>query len=857
MNSSTEQSAMIGCNGLNCSFCSFLETIQNIFNWLLGISFAMAVLFIVLAGLAYLSSSGDKKLLERARKIFIYTIYGFAFVLGSFLFINVSFLIIGATNKNTWFQIDCSEGSTFQKTSSPEAETAVAVPNLNFVDAGNLFFSAQNPKTVTDLNVATLTPQTLLQDALALSNGQKISFIGAEKTLNEDEIKKYINKEKGFSVSSSGDRAEGSIIGNIITLRRDEDGISVILEGEEPQILGEINQNSSASDSEKILKNLMGILSEKSSQGNKIYALNDRNQEESFSIDEKSCLESGGEVTVFQNECMARKYTCGEEKILCSSSEKEVMGCQCPLGSCLKDQKCVKVETTADPSLQKDQDNDKVPDDLDRCPNTPKGEKINEDRSSADYGCACSQLSLNQRTCPQSRCEGPNLLTYPSSGKDSCVDGKRIIFYCEPKTQYNPTCQQSFVPNIPSTSQNKGSGGSNPPIDLSSLLGKGGSGSGSSGGGSGSGGGNGGGGGGTNPTGGNGNTSSPSSPLPPSQNTSLTPQEAFEGGNGSEKDPFAMSDRAIQEVFSYNEDTGKIDLNEKWQSKLGVCGKEAYLKIPEKKKIIDALNKKKDDKNSSDNKSKDSSTDNTSKDKPSDSSDSSSSSSDNNSPTDKSSDNSNKEKISKENADRLEKDKDAIKAPNGTDVVDKKSNKTTTVDKNSDGNDPSKTKDDSLNPDDQLLKSSSKGCGINSDYVPKNSKESKALEKGLVKAADDTFTTKNNGASDFFTPEIAEKLAKASQIARDEYGLGLNLTSGYRSYEEQAWLWANRSGVPVAPPGSSRHETGEAVDVSLVNLDGSRISMNGECRAALRDIMVKGGLRPLNSEWWHFSRDGH
>ena len=369
----------------------------------------------------------------------------------------------------------------------------------------------------------------------------------------------------------------------------------------------------------------------------------------------------------------------------------------------------------------------------------------------------------------------------------------------------------------------------------------------------------GGGDGGTNPTGGNGNTSSPPPPAPPSQNTSLTPAEAFEGGNGSEKDPFVLSEKAIQEVFSYNEETGKIDLDEKWQSKLGVCGKESNLKIPETEKIIDAINKKEKDKNSSDNKSEDNSTDSTSKDNSSDNSDSSSNSSDNSSNSsgaDKSADNSSKEKIGKEDADRLKKDKDAIKAPSGTDVVDKKSNKETTVDKNSDEKDPSKTKDDSLDSKDQLLKSSSQGCGIDSGYEPKNSKESKALDKGLVKASDDTFVTKNKSATDIFTPETAEKLAKAAQIAKDEYGLGLNLTSGYRSYDEQAWLWANRSGVPVAPPGSSRHETGEAVDVNLVNLDGSRISMNGQNKAILRDIMVRGGLKPLNSEWWHFSRDG-
>ena len=54
-------------------------------------------------------------------------------------------------------------------------------------------------------------------------------------------------------------------------------------------------------------------------------------------------------------------------------------------------------------------------------------------------------------------------------------------------------------------------------------------------------------------------------------------------------------------------------------------------------------------------------------------------------------------------------------------------------------------------------------------------------------------------------------------LARAEQLLGepVPITSGFRSTEEQATLYARRSDnpYPVAPPGSSMHERGLAVDV--------------------------------------------
>lgn len=62
-------------------------------------------------------------------------------------------------------------------------------------------------------------------------------------------------------------------------------------------------------------------------------------------------------------------------------------------------------------------------------------------------------------------------------------------------------------------------------------------------------------------------------------------------------------------------------------------------------------------------------------------------------------------------------------------------------------------------------------------------------------------------------PALRAALARAGQLL----GVPVPITSGYRTREQQAALHARRGAnpYPVAPPGTSRHEQGLAVDVPL------------------------------------------
>jgi LAS superfamily LD-carboxypeptidase LdcB len=83
---------------------------------------------------------------------------------------------------------------------------------------------------------------------------------------------------------------------------------------------------------------------------------------------------------------------------------------------------------------------------------------------------------------------------------------------------------------------------------------------------------------------------------------------------------------------------------------------------------------------------------------------------------------------------------------------------------------------------------------------------------------------------------LAPAMAAAIATTEDRLGHNLAVSSGFRSFAEQTWRWEHRASNPhpVAHPGTSRHETGLAIDIS---------SSQAEQIAALNGIT--GLCRPM------------
>jgi len=92
--------------------------------------------------------------------------------------------------------------------------------------------------------------------------------------------------------------------------------------------------------------------------------------------------------------------------------------------------------------LGKDDDGDKIPNGLDRCPKTPAAEKdkVNGVKGGRYYGCSCSQIGAAPKSCPPDQCVGDNWAVYPH-GKQECKNGKLLSYSCNPvKRSYDETC---------------------------------------------------------------------------------------------------------------------------------------------------------------------------------------------------------------------------------------------------------------------------------------------------------------------------------------------------------------------------------------------------------------------------------
>ena len=82
------------------------------------------------------------------------------------------------------------------------------------------------------------------------------------------------------------------------------------------------------------------------------------------------------------------------------------------------------------------------------------------------------------------------------------------------------------------------------------------------------------------------------------------------------------------------------------------------------------------------------------------------------------------------------------------------------------------------------------------------------------------------------TPSM-QATARAHRAAVLALGLPWTVVSGRRSFAQQTWLFEHRasSNVPVARPGYSRHELGEAFDIATASIsvrDRARIGHLGE-----------------------------
>ena len=85
-------------NGVNCQATSVNGLIKTVINWLLGIAFGIAVLFLIIGGFWYITSAGNEETAEKGKATAINAIIGIVIIILSYVIINVVANLVANSN---------------------------------------------------------------------------------------------------------------------------------------------------------------------------------------------------------------------------------------------------------------------------------------------------------------------------------------------------------------------------------------------------------------------------------------------------------------------------------------------------------------------------------------------------------------------------------------------------------------------------------------------------------------------------------------------------------------------------------------------------------------------------------------
>lgn len=98
-------------NATQCEACNFVQLIQNVISFVIGISIPIAVALFAYAGFLYFTSGASQENRDKAKKIFKPLFLGFLLILGAWLIINTILFTILDKNQypnSSWFKVDCT-----------------------------------------------------------------------------------------------------------------------------------------------------------------------------------------------------------------------------------------------------------------------------------------------------------------------------------------------------------------------------------------------------------------------------------------------------------------------------------------------------------------------------------------------------------------------------------------------------------------------------------------------------------------------------------------------------------------------------------------------------------------------------
>jgi len=253
----------VTCSGGNCSVCGIIETVSKIYNFLTGLSFAVAVLFLALAGLVFIFGTGRRSYFQKAKIFAKNAIIGFIFVLVGWMAIHAVLFSTGFKNAGNWWQFECA-------TEYPTVSFKSLNSYANIAD----FIASRNTQGVIKKPVSDAVFLNLMKN---LSAGEKLTFYLPAKNnkTQEDVLVPFLAGYKDANGNINIDSLQAQLLTNLVDLtsggsKDSNDSVSFV------DALGKmLSPAQSASLVDKLFEGLFGIDSSGLSLDEKIeYASN-------------------------------------------------------------------------------------------------------------------------------------------------------------------------------------------------------------------------------------------------------------------------------------------------------------------------------------------------------------------------------------------------------------------------------------------------------------------------------------------------------------------------------------------------------------------------------------------------------
>jgi hypothetical protein len=317
------ETGLVSCGGLDCGVCEILKLVSQLFNWLLSLSAAAAILMLVIGGFLYLGARGDENRMEQAKNIIVKTLIGFGIALLAWLVIHSAFKVMGV--KGSWWNIEC------------QTITSVSA------------------------NLPTKRPAEILR---AVDKGGELSAVLPATTTKEELLDVLTKLPEGatFSIKSDeGDKAE-----TIVTFKKENGQVRVIEQNQTTKpgsmltpLIKEADADTTTSSNtidlsnlppniQQIINYIIGLFSQK-----RIFSVYYPGAYRHAEAD--SCLQTGGSWYRFLNGCEFETQRCGYANT-CGTDQSKIVtdGCKCAAGTCLQGTQCVSVSSPPTPATCSD-----------------------------------------------------------------------------------------------------------------------------------------------------------------------------------------------------------------------------------------------------------------------------------------------------------------------------------------------------------------------------------------------------------------------------------------------------------------------------------------------------------------------